>query len=104
MLTVFYVPKEGQVLFNPRFFMKMVNIQRWWRRIAFVAKKNYSARIKTTACKITNTKVTFEVCGTHMLEKMVTLSGKSGRIYLPSNWIEHTVKVVRIAQKYKPQK
>jgi putative transposon-encoded protein len=61
-----------------------------------MAKKNYHAGRKSTDQKRSYTRVAFEVYGTHMLEKTVRLSGTSGRIYLPSDWIGHTVKVVRI--------
>ena len=38
----------------------------------------------------------FEVQGQEMLERVVKRSGNSGRIYLPPNWIDKTVKVIRI--------
>ena len=41
-------------------------------------------------------KVKFEIYGEEMLEKEVKLSGNSGRIYLPPDWIGHMVKIVRI--------
>lgn len=40
--------------------------------------------------------VRFEVFGEEMLEKRVRLSGNSGRIYLPPDWVGHRVKVIRI--------
>ncbi|MGO9370501.1 MAG: DUF2080 family transposase-associated protein [Syntrophobacteraceae bacterium] len=40
--------------------------------------------------------VKFEVFGEEMLEKQVKLSGNSGRIYLPPDWVGHRVKVIRI--------
>jgi putative transposon-encoded protein len=40
--------------------------------------------------------VKFEVFGEEMLEKEVKLSGNSGRIYLPPDWVGHRVKVIRI--------
>ncbi len=40
--------------------------------------------------------VKFEVFGEEMLEKKVKLSGNSGRIYLPPDWVGHRVKVIRI--------
>lgn len=42
------------------------------------------------------TLVKFEVYGEEMLEKEVKLSGNSGRVYLPPNWVGHRVKIVRI--------
>jgi len=40
--------------------------------------------------------VKFEIFGEEMLEKRVKLSGNSGRIYLPPDWVGHRVKVIRI--------
>ena len=41
-------------------------------------------------------KVKFEVYGEEMIEKEVKSSGNSGRIYLPPNWVGHTVKIIKI--------
>ena len=41
-------------------------------------------------------KVKFEVYGQEMLEKRVSQSGNSGRIYLPPDWVDHHVKIIRI--------
>ena len=41
-------------------------------------------------------KVKFEVYGEEMIEKMVRLSGNSGRVYLPPDWVDHRVKIIRI--------
>jgi putative transposon-encoded protein len=41
-------------------------------------------------------KVKFEVYGEEMIEKKVKLSGNSGRVYLPPNWVGHQVKIIRI--------
>ena len=41
-------------------------------------------------------KVKFEIFGDEMLEKEVKLSGNSGRIYLPPDWVGKHVKIVRI--------
>ena len=41
-------------------------------------------------------KVKFEVYGEEMIEKSVKLSGNSGRVYLPPDWIGHHVKIIRI--------
>jgi putative transposon-encoded protein len=40
--------------------------------------------------------VKFEVFGQEMLEKEVKLSGNSGRVYLPPDWVGHRVKIIRI--------
>ena len=44
----------------------------------------------------TNTKVKFEIYGEEMIEKEVKLSGNSGRVYLPPNWVGHQVKIIRV--------
>jgi len=40
-------------------------------------------------------KVKFEIYGEEMIEKEVKLSGNSGRIYLPPDWVGHQVKIIR---------
>jgi len=51
---------------------------------------------KRRKAEATRGKVKFEVFGEEMLEKKVSLSGNSGRIYLPPDWVGHHVKIVRI--------
>jgi len=41
-------------------------------------------------------KVKFEVYGEEMVEKSVKLSGNSGRVYLPPDWVGCRVKIIRI--------
>jgi len=41
-------------------------------------------------------KAKFEIWGEEMIEKKVKLSGNSGRVYLPPNWVGHDVKIIRI--------
>jgi putative transposon-encoded protein len=41
-------------------------------------------------------KVKFEIHGEELIEKIVKASGNSGRVYLPPDWIGHSVKIVRI--------
>ena len=41
-------------------------------------------------------KVKFEIFGEEMIEKVVKLSGNSGRVYLPPTWVGHNVKIARI--------
>ena len=41
-------------------------------------------------------KVKFEVYGEEMIEKKVKLSGNSGRVYLPPDWVGRKVKIVRV--------
>ena len=40
--------------------------------------------------------VKFEVYGEEMIEKVVKLSGNSGRVYLPPDWVGHKVKIIRV--------
>jgi putative transposon-encoded protein len=42
-----------------------------------------------------NNRVKFEIYGEEMIEKQVKLSGNSGRVYLPPNWVGHKVKIIR---------
>lgn len=41
-------------------------------------------------------RVKFEVYGEEMVEKEVKMSGNSGRVYLPPDWVGHQVKIIRI--------
>ncbi|MEW5723361.1 MAG: DUF2080 family transposase-associated protein [Thermodesulfobacteriota bacterium] len=41
-------------------------------------------------------KAKFEVYGEEMIEKVVKLSGNSGRVYLPPDWVGKLVKIIRI--------
>ncbi len=38
----------------------------------------------------------FEVYGEEMIEKVVKMSGNSGRVYLPPEWVGKHVKIIRI--------
>ena len=40
----------------------------------------------------------FKVIGYEMLEREVKQSGNSGRVYLPKNWINSRVKIIRISK------
>jgi len=40
--------------------------------------------------------VKLEICGEEMAEKIVKLSGNSGRVYLPLPWVGCRVKIVRL--------
>ncbi|MEJ2023942.1 MAG: DUF2080 family transposase-associated protein [Deltaproteobacteria bacterium] len=44
----------------------------------------------------TRGRVKFEVYGEEMVEKQVKLSGNSGRVYLPPDWVGSWVKIIRI--------
>ena len=49
-----------------------------------------------TPVQFANNKVKFEIYGEEMIEKRVKLSGNSGRVYLPPNWVGHKVKIIRL--------
>lgn len=51
---------------------------------------------KYSAVVIAEGKVKFEVYGEEMIEKKVRVSGNSGRVYLPPDWVDHHVKIIRI--------
>jgi len=40
-------------------------------------------------------KVKFEIFGEEMVEKTVKMSGNSGRVYLPPEWVGKHVKIIR---------
>ncbi len=50
---------------------------------------------KTTPVKARG-KVKLEIYGEEMVEKIVKLSGNSGRVYLPPDWVGCRVKIVRV--------
>ena len=41
-------------------------------------------------------KAKLEVYGEEMIEKVVKLSGNSGRVYLPPDWVGCRVKIIRM--------
>jgi putative transposon-encoded protein len=53
---------------------------------------------KTRTKDVANNKdrLKFEIYGEEMIEKTVKLSGNSGRVYLPPNWVGRHVKIIRI--------
>ena len=55
-----------------------------------------SKKNKTPEVESSKDKVKFEIYGEEMIEKKVKLSGNSGRVYLPPNWVGHNVKIIRI--------
>jgi len=61
-----------------------------------VEREKKDKRIKMSPDEMLRGKVKFEVYGEEMLEKVVSLSGNSGRIYLPPDWVGHQVKIIRI--------
>jgi hypothetical protein len=44
----------------------------------------------------TSPKTEFRVLGEEMLEKEVKTSGKTGRVYLPGDWVGSLVKIIRM--------
>jgi hypothetical protein len=45
---------------------------------------------------IISSKVRFEVFGEEILVRKVKISGKSGRAYMPPEWVGKQVKIIRI--------
>jgi len=61
-----------------------------------VAKEKKQIMNNAPAADSINAKVKFEIYGEEMIEKRVKLSGNSGRVYLPPDWVGHQVKIIRI--------
>ena len=61
-----------------------------------MAKEQKYEMNKSAFNEFANTRVKFEIYGEEMIEKRVKLSGNSGRVYLPPNWVGHQVKIIRI--------
>jgi putative transposon-encoded protein len=61
-----------------------------------VAEEKKSKKDKHPEIEVNKDKVKFEIYGEEMIEKTVKLSGNSGRVYLPPNWVGHHVKIIRI--------
>lgn len=61
-----------------------------------VKKDNDTESQERSGRRRTENLVKFETYGEEMIEKVVKLSGNSGRIYLPPNWVGHRVKIIRI--------
>jgi putative transposon-encoded protein len=51
---------------------------------------------QTEKLNFVQNKSKFELYGEEMIEKVVKLSGNSGRVYLPPEWIGKHVKIIRI--------
>jgi putative transposon-encoded protein len=64
--------------------------------MASVDRSGIDKKDKKTLEEPARGKVKFEAFGEEMLEKKVSLSGNSGRIYLPPDWVGHHVKIIRI--------
>jgi putative transposon-encoded protein len=61
-----------------------------------VERSETEKKSKRTLLATARGRVKFEAFGEEMLEKKVSLSGNSGRIYLPPDWVGHHVKIIRI--------
>jgi len=61
-----------------------------------VAKEKKQKKENDSTADSINAKVKFEIYGEEMIEKKVKLSGNSGRVYLPPDWVGHQVKIIRI--------
>jgi len=52
--------------------------------------------VESSIPPVAKEKVKFEVYGEEMIEKEVKMSGNSGRVYLPPDWVGRKVKIIRI--------
>lgn len=63
-------------------------------------KEDKAASTKASLAKASSAKgrgkVKLEIYGEEMVEKIVKLSGNSGRVYLPPDWVGCRVKIVRV--------
>ena len=66
------------------------------RSLAEMPEEKKSKNEKKGASRRIRGKVKFEVYGEEMVEKVVKLSGNSGRVYLPPDWVGCRVKIIRI--------
>ncbi len=57
---------------------------------------NSARDISTVDKSESRARVRFEVYGEEMIDKEVKLSGNSGRVYLPPDWVGKHVKIIRI--------
>lgn len=61
-----------------------------------MTRKKRGKKGKEKPVDITKGSVKFEVFGNAIVEKKVKISGNSGRIYLPPDWVGHSVKIIRL--------
>jgi len=64
--------------------------------VTAVPREKKALSENNSAAKLPEGKEKFEVYGEEMIEKKVKLSGNSGRVYLPPDWVDHHVKIIRI--------
>jgi len=74
----------------------LLKIGQYNKKDSKVPTEKQSKKSKTPEMMINTNKVKFEIYGEEMIEKTVKLSGNSGRVYLPPNWVGHNVKIIRI--------
>ena len=53
-----------------------------------------TGQLPVDATKVPKTE--FRVLGVEMIEKEVKTSGKTGRVFLPGNWVGRFVKIIRL--------
>lgn len=61
-----------------------------------IAKAKKNLQDSAQAGTRSSAKVKFEVYGEEMIDKKVKRSGASGRVYLPPDWVDCHVKIIRI--------
>ena len=61
-----------------------------------MADEKKSKNEKKSASRTGRGRVKLEVYGEEMVEKVVKLSGNSGRVYLPPDWVGCRVKIIRL--------
>jgi len=66
------------------------------RSLAEMSEEKKSKNETKRASARTRGKVKLEVYGEEMVEKIVKLSGNSGRVYLPPDWVGRRVKIIRL--------
>lgn len=74
---------------------KMTTLNRY-KGFKVANEKKTKNNNRYSAVVIAEGKVKFEVYGEEMIEKKVRLSGNSGRVYLPPDWVDHHVKIIRV--------
>ena len=64
--------------------------------LAEMPEEKKSKNVKNGESQRAQGKVRIEVYGEEMVEKVVKLSGNSGRVYLPPDWVGCRVKIIRV--------
>lgn len=67
-----------------------------WEGWSLEVPKSMKKEEKNPAVKSLVSKVKFEVYGEEMIDKQVKQSGASGRVYLPPDWVNRHVKIIRV--------